>query len=206
MTTWAVLPVKPLPVGKSRLHACLSPREVYRLNRELLKTTFWRLKNCALIDKILVISRDDEVMALTKEWGGIALAEASPSSLNLAVNQAFGYIQKQGSGSVLVIPADLPQMGSNDLEEVIRLGSDQNFLVIVPDLHQSGTNALFMSQPGLIKPMFGRRSYQKHIKQALVNSIDLTVWLNKKIQSDLDTPQDLENYNKINLYSLEEFN
>ena len=97
-------------------------------------------------------------------------------------------------------------MSSNDLDEVIRLGSDQNFLVIVPDLHQSGTNALFMSQPGLIKPMFGRRSYQKHIKQALVNSIDLTVWLNKKIQSDLDTPQDLENYNKINLYSLEEFN
>jgi 2-phospho-L-lactate guanylyltransferase (CobY/MobA/RfbA family) len=243
MTTWAILPVKPFYLGKSRLHSFLDKEEIYHLNRDLFTSTYRRLEACHEIDKILVITRDEEILKLVDEWGGVALAENTSSSLNLAISQAFAFIQEsEESGPVLVIPADLPRMKTEDLDEMLALAKENGnshfsprhgqetmserekelgslvvsrprimdyfhtencwkenrFLVIVPDYNQTGTNALYMSRPALIKPMFGRRSFQKHIRQALVKSINLTVWLNNVMQYDLDTHQDLQKYNKIN--------
>lgn len=203
MTNWAILPVKPFNQGKSRLHPFLKSEEVYQLNRDFFTATYRRLRACREIDRILVVTKDEEILNLVSEWGGVGLLENTPSSLNLAISQAFSYIQKSNeSGPVLVIPADLPSMRTEDLcEMMMALARTNQFLVVIPDYNQTGTNALYMSKPGLITPMFGRRSFQKHIRQALVKSINLTVWLNDTMQSDLDTLQDLEKYNKINIYS-----
>jgi 2-phospho-L-lactate guanylyltransferase len=204
MTTWAILPVKPFNLGKSRLHSFLDKEEIYQLNRNLFKSTYRRLEACHEIDKILVVTKDEEILKLVDEWGGVGLPENTSSSLNLAITQAFAYIQKSAeSGPVLVIPADLPRMKTEDLDEMFAFPKENQFLVIVPDYNQTGTNALYMSRPALIKPMFGRWSFQKHIRQALRKSINLSVWLNKAVQYDLDTPQDLQKYNKINQYSIE---
>lgn len=206
MTVWVVLPVKPLSLGKSRLHAYLERDEVPVLNLELFQSTYARLKACSKIDRIMVVSKDEMILEKVQQWGGDALKENSPSSLNKALAQAFAAIKDIDEGPVLVIPADLPQMETEDLERLVNFAQTENFLVIIPDYNQTGTNALFMSRPGLIEPRFGRRSFQKHLKQALLKNVNLTVWLNKKMQSDLDTPQDLQNYTKINLYSKEIIN
>lgn len=232
MTTWAILPVKPFHLGKSRLHPFLTSEEIIQLNRKLFTDTYRCLQACQEIDKILVIAKDDAILKLVDEWGGVGLPENTSSSLNLAIAQAFAFIHNSGeSGPVLVIPADLPGMKPEDLRGLFALaGSDKSsehndgkhscignslglenkehnkiypFLVIVPDYNQTGTNALLMSEAELITPMFGRRSFQKHIRQALVKSINLTVWLNDAMQSDLDTLQDWQKYNKINFYSTE---
>ncbi len=197
MTLWAVLPVKPLKIGKSRLHSSLSEPEVVNLNKKLFESTYERLQNCTLIDRILVISKDPEILERTAGLGGVGLLENEQSSLNMAVLQAQTYIQENETGEVLIIPVDLPQMETKNLYELIRLGRDTKSVVIVPDLHQMGTNAIFLSKAMLIEPKFGRQSFQKHSKQALNNCAQLIVWLNKNIQSDLDTPQDLVLYNKI---------
>lgn len=111
MTTWAILPVKPFNLGKSRLHSFLDKEEIYQLNRNLFKSTYRRLEACHEIDKILVVTKDEEILKLVDEWGGVGLPENTSSSLNLAITQAFAYIQKSAeSGPVLVIPADLPRM------------------------------------------------------------------------------------------------
>lgn len=225
MTNWAILPVKPFNLGKSRLHSFLDKEEIYQLNRNLFTSTYRRLEACHEIDKILVVTKDEEILKLVEEWGGVGLPENTPSSLNLAISQAFAFIHDSGeSGPVLVIPADLPGMETEDLIELFALAKSvkysekrdvnrscyqrsfdngkrghnktSSFLVIVPDYNQTGTNALLMSEAKLITPMFGRRSFQKHIRQALVKSINLTVWLNDAIQTDLDTIQDWKKYNK----------
>jgi len=90
-------------------------------------------------------------------------------------------------------------MTEEDLTELIDLRHDGKFMVIVPDQRQCGTNAIILSHPNFLVPQFGRRSFQKHIQQAANQSIDLIVWLNKNIQRDLDTPQDLLFYNKIKI-------
>ncbi len=90
----------------------MDKEEIYQLNRNLFKSTYRRLEACHEIDKILVVTKDEEILKLVDEWGGgVGLPENTSSSLNLAITQAFAYIQKSAeSGPVLVIPADLPRM------------------------------------------------------------------------------------------------
>ena len=201
MTIWAVLPVKPLAAGKSRLHNYLDPGEIIELNKGLFESTFERIMNCKSIDRLMVVTHDPQLLTYTEANDGVGLLENSPSSLNQAISQAFSVIEEEDPGPVLVIPADLPKMRSEDLAELISLGISERFLVIVPDCHQTGTNALYLSSPTLIRPRFGYRSFQKHTGQALKKTADLTIWLNKPMQYDLDTFQDLHLYNKIEVQS-----
>jgi 2-phospho-L-lactate guanylyltransferase len=127
------------------------------------------------------------------------LNENAQSSLNAAVTQALVFILENHPGRVLILPVDLPWMTSEDLSELSTLRQEGQFMVIVPDCRQWGTNAILLSQPDLFKPQFGRRSFQKHCRQAANQAIELVVWLNKNIQRDLDTPQDLISYNKVKI-------
>ena len=199
MILWAILPVKPLAKGKSRLHACLKTDEICLLNRCLFEETYQKLQACYEIDRILVVSQDEEVLQYTRQSGGVALVENQQSSLNAAVSQALDFIVENDPGKVLIVPTDLPWMTVEDLAGLIGKREVGKFMVIVPDQRQWGTNAIFISHPGLLTPRFGRRSFQKHVKQAASRSAALTVWLNKNIQRDLDNPQDLLFYNKMNL-------
>ena len=133
MTNWAILPVKPLNQGKSRLHPFLKSEEVYQLNRDFFTTTYRRLRACREIDRILVVTKDEEILNLVSEWGGVGLLENTPSSLNLAISQAFSYIQKSNeSGPVLVIPVDLPRMKTEDLDEMLGLAKENGNSHISP--------------------------------------------------------------------------
>jgi len=197
MTLWAVLPVKPLAKGKSRLRGCLNAEEIFALNRSLFEETYHKLDASGEIDRILVVSQDEEVLEYTRQLGGVALRENQQSSLNEAVSQALGFISEYDPGMVLIVPADLHWMTAEDLEALLQLRRDGEFMIIVPDHCQRGTNAILVSHPGLLIPHFGRNSFQKHTQQAANRSVELIVWLNKNIQRDLDTPQDLLFYNKI---------
>ena len=200
MTLWAILPVKALEKGKSRLRPRLGAEELISLNWTQFLSTFKKLVNCSGIDKILVVSRDEKVLNHVSENGQIALTENETSSLNLAVSQALQFIRETESGQVLILPADLPWMTGKDLSDLIHLQVKGNFIAVVPDQAQTGTNAIFFSKPDLLKPHFGENSFQKHTKQAQNIGTKLIVWLNKNIQRDLDTPQDFEFYIKIKPY------
>lgn len=200
MTLWAVLPVKRLEKGKSRLRPCLGSEELFMLNWTQFLSTFEKLVNCPEIDKVLVVSADEKILNHVRENGQIALPEHEKSSLNLAVSQALSFIKDSDGGQVLILPADLPWMTGKDLSGFIQLKKDSNFIAIVPDQKQTGTNAVLISNPGLLKPKFGENSFQKHTKQAQNIGTKLIVWLNKNIQRDLDTPQDFEFYIKIKPY------
>lgn len=199
MTVWAVLPVKPFSKGKSRLHGCMSAEEIYALNLSLFRETYQKLDASREIERILVVSQDEEVLEYTRQMGGVALQENKQSSLNEAVTQALETIQTNQPGMVLIVPADLPWMTVEDLDALFQLRRDGEFIVIVPDHCQRGTNAILLSHPDLLVPQFGRHSFQKHTQQAINRSVALVVFLNKNIQRDLDTPQDLLFYNKIKL-------
>ncbi len=65
MTTWAIIPVKPLRYGKSRLAHILSPDERAALTTEMLHYTLRVLENVPAIYRTLVISRDPAALANT---------------------------------------------------------------------------------------------------------------------------------------------
>ncbi len=173
-----------------------SEAELEELNRELFESTFTKLQETSEIDKILVVSREENALDWCTSHGGIALLEDNPSSLNSAIAKAQMYVGNAGGGRILILPSDLPLMTPKDLGKLISLSNAEKKLVVVPDHYQSGTNALLISEPELIQPCFGFGSFRKHTRQALEKNAELVVYLNENIQWDLDTS--LELYRIIN--------
>ena len=81
MTLWAIVPVKPLRRGKSRLADVLSLNERTDLNRHLLENTLDTLKDIPEIEHVLVVSRDSEALAMARETGERHLEAALENNL-----------------------------------------------------------------------------------------------------------------------------
>jgi len=64
-------------------------------------------------------------------------------------------------------------------------------VIITPDRHENGTNALLMAPGGLIKYDFGIGSFQRHCDLARNIGVSLQIVRNDHIELDLDTPEDL---------------
>ncbi len=69
MTLWAIVPVKPLRRGKSRLASVLTQDERTDLNQRLLVHTVDTLRSLPEIEHVLVVSRDPAALALARNHG-----------------------------------------------------------------------------------------------------------------------------------------
>jgi 2-phospho-L-lactate guanylyltransferase len=75
MTLWAIVPVKPLRRGKSRLAGALSEDERTNLNRSLLQNTLKTLSELKEVEEVLVISRDPHALTIARNYGGARSAK-----------------------------------------------------------------------------------------------------------------------------------
>ncbi len=143
MTTWAIVPVKPFQTGKSRLGDILCDEDRRQLNCYLLQRTLSILADVGGLDKILVISSDEQVLEAAREAGANVLLETGKRGLNRALYQATNTLDKQND-RVVIIPTDLPLMTADDVEELLSTGAIPPVVVIVPDRCGNGTNALLI--------------------------------------------------------------
>ncbi|HSO27701.1 MAG TPA: NTP transferase domain-containing protein, partial [Anaerolineales bacterium] len=108
MTFWAIVPVKPLSRGKSRLSDVLTPEERTDLNRRLLSHTLDTLTAIPEIEHVLVISRDPSALALARDHGARTIQENGAPHLNIALTRATILAKEFGPRGILIVPADLP--------------------------------------------------------------------------------------------------
>jgi len=64
-------------------------------------------------------------------------------------------------------------------------------VVVVPDRHGEGTNALLLTPPGAIAPSFGPGSLERHVRAAGAAGMAYTVARIPSLMLDIDTGQDL---------------
>jgi 2-phospho-L-lactate guanylyltransferase len=203
MTIWALVPVKPLRRGKSRLAGLLSEEQRTRLNRYLLEHTLTVLNEIATIEHTLVVSRDPAALALTREMGGRTVLEDGAPQFNTAIKRATIVARAHGAHAVLVLPADIPLIAPTDIKEILGLGEKAPVVVIAPDRRQDGTNGLFIHPAGLIEYGYGTGSFQRHCERAQQAGADLRILNSAAFGLDLDLPEDLEllgGLGKLNLY------
>jgi 2-phospho-L-lactate guanylyltransferase len=192
MTLWAIVPVKPLAKGKTRLAGALGLDERMQLNRDMLQHVLTELAAVAAVERTLVVSRDSAVLALAREQGARTLSERQPVELNRALERATGAAQAYGASAVLILPADLPLVTRKDIQRLVTLGAKPPVVVLAPDRRQDGTNALLVSPIGLIEYSFGANSYQRHMKQAAASGARLEVCELARLSIDVDLPEDLD--------------
>jgi 2-phospho-L-lactate/phosphoenolpyruvate guanylyltransferase len=191
MTIWAIVPVKPLRRGKSRLGCMLSEDQRTRLNRHLLEHTLSTLNEVAEIDHTLVVSRDPAALALTREMGCLTVLEDGAPQFNTAIQRATAVARAHGAHAVLIMPADLPLIDPPDVRKVIERGKEPPVIVIAPDRRQDGTNGLFINPAGLINYGYGVGSFNRHCEWAKSAGAKVNVITTPSLELDLDLPEDL---------------
>lgn len=192
MTLWAIVPVKPLRRGKSRLAGVLSLEARTALNHYLLSNTLEILSAIPEIEYSLVVSRDPEALTIAREYGARTVQEQGAPQLNVALTRATMVALSHSVQGVLVVPADLPLLSIKDIREVINHAGDPPVVVITPDRHHQGTNALLISPPGIIRYEYGPDSFQRHCNQAKRAGARLEICERESVALDIDFPEDLE--------------
>ena len=192
MTIWAIVPVKPLRRGKSRLAGTLSEDERTHLNQLLLEHTLKTLTDLKEIEQILVVSRDPAALSLAREHGARTVREAGSPKLNTALKRATVVAQLYATRGVLVLPADLPLITREDIMTLVERAKKPPVVVIAPDRHEEGTNALLICPAGLIEYDFGPGSFQRHCERARQAGARLEVVTLPSLGLDLDLPEDLD--------------
>ncbi len=199
MTLWAIVPVKPLRRGKSRLAGLLSEDERTELNRKLLQHTLKTLCDIKELEEVLVISRDPQALTVARNYGARTVREDGQPELNTALKRATVIAQVYATRGVLVLPADLPLITREDVLTLIEHADEPPVVVIAPDRHNTGTNALLMSPSGLIEYDFGPNSFQRHCQQVDEMGARLEIVNLPNLGLDLDIPEDLELIRKLEL-------
>jgi len=199
MTIWAIVPVKPLRRGKSRLAGALSEDERTELNRTLLQNTLKTFSDLKEVEEVLVISRDPQALTIARNYGARTVRENGQPGLNTALKRATVVAQVYATGAVLILPADLPLVTRDDVLALIERAGEPPAVVIAPDRHGTGTNALLISPSGLIEYDFGENSFQRHCQRAKEAGARLEIVDLPTLGLDLDLPEDLELVRKLEL-------
>jgi 2-phospho-L-lactate guanylyltransferase len=189
---WAIVPSKPLLRSKSRLSKVLSRDERAQLSERLLINTLRVLREVSGIDRTLVVSRDSQALALARDFDARTVTERGHPELNQALERATVVAQSYGVFGVLVLPADLPLLTPEDVEQLLAPIGEDPVVVIAPDHKGVGTNALLVAPPGLIEYEFGDDSFKKHVALAREAGARLEICNLPNLGLDLDEPGDLD--------------
>ena len=136
---YAIIPVSKFKNAKTRLSPFLTEEEREKLLKVMLQDVTDTLKKH--VDKIFIISRDEDVLEYAKKLNLNTILEDENSNLNKALKQAM----KQCKGKtrkVIIVPSDVPLIGKTNLAMLIDASKSLDF-IIVPS-KGGGTNMIIM--------------------------------------------------------------
>ena len=192
MTLWAIVPVKPLRRGKSRLAGVLTDEERLGLNSQLLIHTVDILGEIPEIEHVLVVSRDQGALSLARAHGARTVQEKGAPELNVALTRATIVAKRYATRGVLIIPSDLPMISKEDVYAMLDKVKDPPVVVVAPDRKKKGTNALLICPVGLIEYDYGPDSFERHCQHAREAGARLEICELSSLALDMDVPEDLE--------------
>jgi 2-phospho-L-lactate guanylyltransferase len=203
--TWALVPIRGLETAKTRLGGNLDAEERQDLVVELLRRTLVATRDARRVAGTIVVTMDPAAAGIARDHGAIGLVERAPG-LNGAIVAARSLAIARGASAVLVLPADLPAIDAPAVDALMAAAADEaaagtgaagaegmgspGVVVLVADRHGAGTNALLVSPPLLIDPMFGVGSLELHRAAAAAARVRC-IELGGPLALDVDTADDL---------------
>ena len=196
--TVALVPVRSLTGGKTRLAGALDGTERTDLIRSMLGDVVSAAVASGAIDRIIVVSPDVAVLSLA---GHLALdlialrqADGQPGLIP-ALDQGRAFAIENGAAAMLILFGDLPLLSADDVRT---MATSTASIVISPDRHGEGTNALllrFESGAGHAAAAFpfrfGQGSFRKHLVEADRLGLTTETVVTAGTSLDVDTPADL---------------
>jgi 2-phospho-L-lactate guanylyltransferase len=191
----AIVPVGSLEGAKSRLGDSLDAEERRDLTIRLVTRTLEALGRTPSIAETIVVTPDDEVRRLALTAGARPIRQRS-QGLNRGLREAREEAMAGSAGAIAVVPIDLPLVSPAALAGLLAplgepVGAGRPLVVIIPDRHGRGTNALLVAPPDAIEFQFGGDSRAAHADCAREAGARLVELTESPLTLDLDTPDDL---------------
>ncbi len=184
----ALIPVKTLSQGKSRLRAYLPEANRKKLILQMFTHVVTVLSMCQEISQISVVTADPSIIRLKKQLGIHHYLDTSFTQ-NKALHNAA--VQETKSNPLLIISADLPLVQKEDIQNIIQL-SQSCSLVLAPSKEGTGTNILLTHTPLLVPFLFGNNSFTIYKHYATMRSLTYQVYTAMTTAFDIDTPVDID--------------
>jgi 2-phospho-L-lactate guanylyltransferase len=191
---FALVPVKALAWGKSRLSPLLSEAARHALSQAMLTDVLTSLRHASTVDRVVVVSSDATLLLLAHQLGVFTVDEGYPRGLNGAVAVGTEFCLQQGATALLVLLADLPLVTAEDVDLLFRQLNGDPEVILVPCKEGEGTNALLRVPPLVIPTCFGGPSLEAHQVAARREGIACRVVEVPHIAFDLDSIADLERF------------
>lgn len=187
--TFALLPLKSLDTGKTRLSPLLDPPERASLIAAMAEDILDAFADFGRMP-VLVVTGDPRVVTMANARGFQSLVEQTCVSETAAIEMATARAGELGAGGTLVLPCDIPLLRPEDLAEVIDRSPDRGTL-FVPAWDGRGTNAVLRRPFDLFPLRFGNDSFAPHRVAAEQTGLSCVIVSNERIGLDVDSPEDL---------------
>lgn len=196
MRTTAIIPVKRFGAAKQRLLDRLDRPQRAAIVKAMLADVLSAVTRVAAVERVIVVTGEGRAER-------VALRHAQRVKTPLEVFQdpddkghseaaTLGIIRAKalGAEAVALLPGDCPLLDSRELAAALdRLEAGR--VIVVPDRHATGTNALLMAPADAIGPAFGEGSAERHRDRAERAGYEVAVDPIESLGLDLDTPDDL---------------
>ena len=198
MDCWAIIPVKPLGAGKSRLAAVLGVEQRAALNKHLFGCVLNATLGVFKPDRVAIVTADPLLLPLMRGQGLHGL-EDTGAGLNAALGLACRHATTRGARGIVILPSDLPHVTTDDVAALLAALGPSPRCAIAPDGQEEGTNALALTPPEPDFFRFGPRSFQAHIEAAKTRGMPVRILRRPNLAHDLDTPDEYRRFAKDQL-------
>jgi 2-phospho-L-lactate guanylyltransferase len=190
MTTIAILPLKTLDRAKQRLASELDASPRRSLVEAMFSDALIALRRARTIGGVIVVTPDHVVQRIGAGYGAEVI-EDTGAGHNDAAQRGIEHALKLGADRVLLVPGDCPLLDPDELDELASRRLRPPSVLIVPDRHGTGTNALLITPPDALSPSFGEGSHDRHLEQARAAGLTAESVSVPSLALDVDTPEDL---------------
>jgi 2-phospho-L-lactate guanylyltransferase len=192
--TIAVLPIKRFGSAKQRLDNGLSDGTRRALAEAMVTDVLIALRRAKYVDEVLVVSGETMAVALAAGYDAAAVID-DPDDVghSAAARRGVQAAMERGATRVLLVPGDCPALDPTELDDLLEdaEGVAPPDVIVVPDRHGDGTNALLLTPPDAIQPAFGPGSRERHERLAAEAGATCTAIAVPTLGLDVDTVDDL---------------
>jgi 2-phospho-L-lactate guanylyltransferase len=188
----ALVPIKRLSAGKSRLHPKLARKQLEALSVAMLEDIVEALREAPSVSRVVVVTPDETVVATADAAGAEGLLLAVPG-LNPSLEAATARFAGEGEASLIVL-GDVAGARAKDIEALhVALAAQAGGVALAPST-DGGTSALLRDPPNAIACHFGPDSAKAHREATQAAGLAFCELPLPSLAIDLDQAADLERF------------
>jgi len=194
MTT-AVIPVKSLGAGKSRLLPELPRDQLDALCLAMLEDLIGALQATPALARVAVATPDDRIAAHARHLGAEALHGPDPG-LNAAIEAAPDKLGLDPDAPLLVVLGDVPSARPREVQKLFKIleTMGEGPAAVLAPSRDGGTSALLRRPHRALPACFGPQSAARHREAAESADIPLREVSLPSLAIDLDRAEDLRGF------------